>query len=455
MIRSLIVCVGLAIPLLASCSGAATPAAQPYATRAGGTGTDVTNGVSALADGGALVSGSFSGTAAFGATILTSAGSGDAFVAHIDPVGVWTWAAGAGGTDYEDALGLSALPDGGAIVTGEFETTATFGTTTLTSSGFGDVFVARIDANGAWTWATRAGGTMGDVGLSVSALADGGAIVAGRFAGTATFGATNLTSAGSQDAFVARISPDGAWAWATRAGGAGTDQAHGVSATSDGGGIVAGRFQGSATFGATVLTSAGGSDAFVARVDATGAWTWATRAGGTSFAEALYVSPLPDGGAIATGRFEGTATFGATTLTSGGSYDVFVARIDSSGTWAWATRAGGTSGAGTGGVSALPGGGAIVTGDFNGTATFGTTTLASSGFSDAYVARISPTGTWTWATRAGGADGTYPWGVSALPAGGAIVSGFFAGTASFGATDLTSLGGFDVFVARIGADGSW
>jgi hypothetical protein len=66
MIRSLIVCVGLAIPLLASCSGASTPIARLYATRAGGTGTDVTNGVSALASGGALVSGSFSGTATFG-----------------------------------------------------------------------------------------------------------------------------------------------------------------------------------------------------------------------------------------------------------------------------------------------------------------------------------------------------------------------------------------------------
>jgi hypothetical protein len=45
--------------------------------------------------------------------------------------------------------------------------------------------------------------------------------------------------------------------------------------------------------------------------------------------------------------------------------------------------------------------------------------------------------------------------VSALPDEGAIVAGFFAGTTSFGTTELTSLGGFDVFVARIGADGSW
>jgi hypothetical protein len=455
MIRSLIVCVGLAIPLLASCSGASTPIARLYATRAGGTGTDVTNGVSALASGGALVSGSYTATATFGATTLTSAGSGDAFVARVDPAGVWTWAASAGGTDYEDALGLSALPDGGAIVTGEFGTTATFGAVTLTSSGFGDVFVARVDADGAWTWATRAGGTMGDVGLSVSALPDGGAIVAGRFAGTASFGATALTSAGSQDAFVARISPDGAWTWATRAGGADADQAHGVSASSDGGAIVAGRFQGSATFGATVLTSAGASDVFVAHVTADGAWTWAARAGGTSFAEALYLSSLPDGGAIATGRFEGTATFGTTTLTSAGSYDVFVARIDPSGTWTWATRAGGTGPQGAGGVSALLGGGAIVTGEINGTASFGATTLTSSGLGDAFVARIDPSGTWTWATRAGGTDGTYPWGVSALPDEGAIVAGFFAGTTSFGTTELTSLGGFDVFVARIGADGSW
>ena len=61
---------------------------------------------------------------------------------------------------------------------------------------------------------------------------------------------------------------------------------------------------------------------------------WATQAGAgsTSADGGSAVSTLSDGSAIVTGYFRGTATFGSTTLTSAGSYDAFVAKIDASGT---------------------------------------------------------------------------------------------------------------------------
>ena len=73
---------------------------------------------------------------------------------------------------------------------------------------------------------------------------------------------------------------------------------------------------------------------------------WATQAGGSpsAYNYSYGVSALPDGSSIVTGSFEGEATFGSTTLTSaGGSDDVFVAKVDPSGAWVWATRAGGNS----------------------------------------------------------------------------------------------------------------
>ena len=54
-------------------------------------------------------------------------------------------------------------------------------------------------------WATKAGDTSLDNGYSVSTLADGSAIVTGYFNGNATFGSTTLTSAGGNDVFVAKI----------------------------------------------------------------------------------------------------------------------------------------------------------------------------------------------------------------------------------------------------------
>jgi len=121
------------------------------------------------------------------------------------------YATRAGGANFESAQGVSTLADGSAIITGTYTGTATFGTTTLTTAGLADVFVARIDPDGAWAWAQSAGGTSSDEAFGVSSLADGGAIVTGSIQGTATFGTTTLTSAGGDDAFVARIGGDGAW----------------------------------------------------------------------------------------------------------------------------------------------------------------------------------------------------------------------------------------------------
>ena len=101
---------------------------------------------------------------------------------------------------------VSVLADGSSIVTGMFQGTATFGNTTLTSAGNNDLFVAKLDASGTYKWAKQRRverGLIMEIGVSV--LADGSSIVTGKFADTATFGNTTLTSAGSYDVFVAKL----------------------------------------------------------------------------------------------------------------------------------------------------------------------------------------------------------------------------------------------------------
>ncbi len=363
-----------------------------WATQAGGTSNDSGYGVSVLADGSSIVTGIFQDTATFGSTTLTSAGSNDVFVAKLDASGTYEWVKQAGGTRNDNARGVSVLADGSSIVTGYFQGTATFGSTTFTSAGGSDVFVAKLDADGVYQWATRAGGTSGDSGENIAVLADGSSIVTGYFQGTATFGSTTLTSAGNYDVFVAKIDASGTYEWATQAGGTGHDYGYGVSVLADGSSIVTGYFQGTATFGSTTLTSAGSKDVFVAKLDASGNYEWAKQAGGTSSDLGYGVSVLADGSSIVTGFFEGTATFGSTTFTSAGSNDVFVAKLDASGDYEWATQAGGTSSDNGIGVSVLADGSSIVTGYFQGTATFGSTTLTSAGSNDVFVAKLDASG---------------------------------------------------------------
>jgi len=128
------------------------------------------------------------------------------------------WAKRAGGaSDYGDyAWGIAALADGSALMTGYFSGSATFGPgeagqTTLNSAGGFDIFIARYNANGTLAWAKRAGGADDDWGSGIAALADGSALMTGFLYGSATFGPgeageTTLTSAGEDDIFIARFS---------------------------------------------------------------------------------------------------------------------------------------------------------------------------------------------------------------------------------------------------------
>jgi putative cell wall-binding protein len=431
------------------------PVVPSWAISGGGNGRDGVFGISRFADGSAIVTGQFAGTATFGATTLISAGFLDVFVAKIGADGTWVWATSVGGTDTDLGRGVSVLADGSAIVTGRFGATATFGATTLITAGLSDVFVAKIDADGTWMWATSAFGAVSEISEGMSVLADGSAIITGYFSGAATFGATTLISAGLSDVFVAKIDAGGTWVWAKSAGGTSSDVGWGVSALADGSAIITGYFSGAATFGATTLISVDRGDVFVAKVGADGAWMWATSAFGADGDSGYGVSVLADGSAIVTGQFQVTLTFGATMLISAGSSDVFVAKVDAGGAWVWATSAGGTESDSGNAVSVLADGSAIVTGHFSGTATFGATTLISAGGADVLVAKIAADGTRVWATSAGGTGNDFGRGVSVLADGSTIVIGSFEGAATFGATTLISAGGEDLFIAKIAADGSF
>jgi len=444
-----------AVVLLAAMpSPAAAAPSYAWATKGGGTGDVIADDVSALPDGSSIITGYFSGTATFGATSLTSAGLADTFTAKMNADGTYAWATRGGGAGNDYGYGVSALPDGASIITGAFNGTATFGATTLTSdAGSDDTFTAKMNADGTYAWATRGGGTGYDSAYDVSALPDGASIITGVFRGTATFGATSLTSDGPDDIFTAKVNADGTYAWATKGGGTGDDQAISVSALPDGSSIITGYFiNGTATFGSTILISAGLLDTFTAKVNANGTYAWATRGGGTGNDSAYDVSALPDGASIITGAFNGTATFGATSLTSAGLDDTFTAKVNADGTYAWATRGGGTGGEYAWGVSALPDGSSIITGSFDGTATFGATTFTSGGGTDTFTTKVNADGTYAWATKGGGSGTDIAYGVSALPDGSSIITGSFDGTATFGATSLISAGVADTFTARILAD---
>jgi len=175
---------------------------------------------------------------------------------------------------------------------------------------------------------------------------------------------------------------------------------------------------------------------------------------------------------VVTGAFgSGGAVFGAgepnaTTLTSVGQHDVFLARYAPDGSLAWARSAGGMDYDQGWGVAMLADGSCVMTGFFASSgAVFGAgepneTTLTSLGQNDVFLARYASDGSLAWARSAGGVGSDVSAGVAVLADGSCVVTGRMAsGGAVFGAgepneTTLTSLGFDDAFLARYAPDGN-
>jgi hypothetical protein len=260
-------------------------------------------------------------------------------------------------------------------------------------------------------------------------------------------------------------------AWATGAGSTGADRGSAVAVDGAGNVYTGGVFQGTVDFdpglGVFNLTSLGSNEAFVQKLDANGDFLWAVRMGSTSADLVTGIAVDGAGNVYTTGGFRGTVDFdpgAAVSNLTAVSTDVFVQKLSSAGTFVWAKRAGG-SGSAAGGHVAVDGAGDVYTiGAFQNTADVdpgaGVFNLTSAGSNDVFVQKLSSEGTFVWATRAGGTGTDAGQGIALDGAGNVYTSGFFQNTVDFdpgaGVFNLTSAGNFDAFVqkyAKPDADG--
>src|SRR5688500_14912235 len=191
-----------------------------------------------------------------------------------------------------------------------------------------------------FAWAKQPGGPEGDAGSRVAVDASGNSYVTGIFRGVASFGSIDLTSSGVADIFIAKYDASGNMLWAKQAGGKDIDASKNIAVDSGGNSYITGEFLGSATFGGITLTSNGNYDAFIAKYDASGNVLWAKQSGGTGLEVGRGIAVDGNGNSYMTGYFNGSAIFDSATLTSAGSYDVFIAKYDATGNFQWAERAG-------------------------------------------------------------------------------------------------------------------
>lgn len=362
-----------------------------WAKAFGGTGTDVALGVTADSTGNVVIVGSFSQQINFGGGALTSLGSSDIFVAKLSAAtGDHVLSLRFGSVQLDDVKAVALSSTDEIFIAGRYDGTINFGGSALPSAGADDVFLVKLSAAGAHLWSQRFGGALGDVANDLTVDSAGSVIMAGRFLGAVDFGGGSLMSAGGSDIFVAKYSSTGSHLWSHAYGAASADEAHSVSADASDAVHVAGKFVGSVNFGGGALMSAGSDDAFLLKLSAGGSYSWAQRFGGANADAAYSVSAAVGGDVVVAGSFQLTVDFGGGGLTSAGLSDAFVARLGSGGAHVWSRRFGGASNDVAYGAGAQSDDGVVVSGSFSGTADFAGMALSTFGSNDGFLVKSAP-----------------------------------------------------------------
>ncbi len=449
-----------------------------WAKQIGGNYTDLAQSITTDANGNVYTTGYFGGTADFdpgaGTVNLTSNGGRDIYVQKLDAKGNFLWAKQMGGTDYWSGItnkGNSIVTDanGNVYTTGAFGGTVDFdpgaATTNLTSVGGNDIFIQKLDANGNLIWVKQIGGGYNDNGLAIATDAKGNLYITGNFTGTVDFDPgveiTNLTSAGSFDIFIQKLDNNGNLLWVKKFGDKNNDWGNSITTDANGNVYTTGFFEGVVDFdpGAETanLTSAGLYDAFIQKLDADGNLLWVKQMGGTRYDRGNSITVDANGNVYTIGEFEDTADFDPGTetanLTSAGSEDIFIQKLDVNGNFLWVNQIGGKKSEVGNSITVDANGNVYSTGSFTGTVDFNPGTdiinLTDEGGGGAFIQKLDGNGNLLWVKQIGGTATSITSDVN----GNIYTTGYFFNTKDFdpgdGTANLTSTGESDIFIHKL------
>lgn len=336
-------------------------------------------------------------------------------------------------------------------------------------------------------WAKRTGGTGADRSRDMVADAAGNVYTTGYYTGTVDFdpgaGVSNLTSAGSSDIFMSKLDANGNLVWAKSVGGTGGDSPMAIATDATGNVYITGGFVGTADFdpgpGVFNMTSAGQTDIYIAKYDASGNFVWAKGIiGGTWFDHGYSILVDGTGNVHVVGRFYyqgGARDFdpgpGTFFLTADWE-DIFILKLDNDGNFIWAKDIGNVLESRGYSVALDAAGNIYTTGYFLGTVDFdpgaGTFNLTSVGGStgwDVFFSKLDANGNFVWAkamvnsTSTYYTDGYYGRKIAVDASGNVYSSGRYSGTTDFdfgtGTFNLTPTGGYDAYLLKMSTDGDF
>lgn len=333
-----------------------------------------------------------------GSRAISGLGEQDIYVVKTDGNGDSLWTKILGGANQDLGVGVVKSADTGYAI---------MGFTRSNGGGLGEVYLAKIDDYGQFSWVYQYGPILRYEALAIQAVNDG-YIMAGREG-----------VPGSEALYIYVIKTDlaGGSVWSRVYGGSEYDEARGVAQTSDGGYVVVGRTD---SFGSAA------SDAFLMRLAADGDSLWCKTYGEDREDYASGVVQTADGGYM----IAGTSNWSVS-----GASDFYLIKTDAEGNEVWSKRYGGTSGDVCNGIVETNGGNFVLVGYSE---SFG------AGGNDVYLVKVDASGDTLWTRTYGGPGHDHGNSIYVTSDGGFVVAG------TFGAGGL----GSKMYLLKLDADGN-
>lgn len=280
----------------------------------------------------------------------------DIYIQKLDASGNLIWAKRMGGSNVDYGYSIAIDPLGNIYTTGEFKGTADFdpgiGVHYLNSAGGKDIFIQKLDAFGNFKWAKQIGGTLDDLGNSITIDQIGDVYITGQFSDTVDFAPsanpTILISEGNYSAFISKIDLNGNFIWARQISGTGFSSGASIVVDSFGDIYSTGYFGGTIVFNVgtdeMTVVSTGQSDMYLEKIDALGHFIWAKTVedafpgGANTIATDLLGHVYIAGGYIKATDFDpGIGTYN---ISFSGFMDLFIMKLDGLGNFLWALGTG-------------------------------------------------------------------------------------------------------------------
>ncbi len=283
---------------------------------------------------------------------------GNCFISKQNVNGQLIWIRHIGGSGSMHVRDVATDAQDNFYITGSFSDTVDFNPSSnnfdlISTDPQGDIFVAKYDNWGNLIWAKSIGGSGNDYASSIVVDQDSTVFIAGGYVGVVDFdpgvAIRQITGNAVQDAFLLKLDHAGNFMSVYPFGGAGVDFCTDLELDNQGNLMVSGNFESQVDFNPTnstdTLSSSGSSDAFILKVDRNLSFGWVKKIGGTML-DAILALEIDDNGKIyLVGSFEGNCDFDpgiGVRRLTAGNTDGFVLQLSSAGNYNWVNKIGGS-----------------------------------------------------------------------------------------------------------------